>query len=300
MATPTPAQLEARLKYFVPRLNASVARLEKHAAALAAATVRPLPKKRWFAALLRARDALEYHANGDLRGLVVDASRFPYARKRLVVARYYKEGKRYSGEAEDDANEAQRRLDEVDSERGERFALQLDAIEQRKTSCADAVKRSMKEALEILGRDSALELEYPREELRHGTTRLKRGDDLTGPEEFSQPPVKRGNTSAAPVKRGRLRRNIAASDSSEEEEEGIDAVKRKTGHDPDQLAKGSEEMFAEHTEGEVIQESSKEEVDLSKLEENEDWEALVKAARKQLSEDPINCGRALGRALSNL
>ena len=34
MANPTPAQLEARLKYFVPRLNASVARLEKHAAAL--------------------------------------------------------------------------------------------------------------------------------------------------------------------------------------------------------------------------------------------------------------------------
>ena len=128
----------------------------------------------------------------------------------------------------------------------------------------------MSEALEILGRDSALELEYPREELRHGTSKLKRGDDLTGPEEFSQPPVKRGNTSAAPVKRGRLRRNIAASDSSDEEEEGIDAVKRKTGHDPDQLAKGSEEMFAEHTEGEVIQETSKEVVDLSKLEENED------------------------------
>ena len=52
----------------------------------------------------------------------------------------------------------------------ERFALQLDAIEQRKTSCADAMKRSMKEALEILGRDSALELEYPREELRHVST----------------------------------------------------------------------------------------------------------------------------------
>ncbi len=299
MANPTPAQLEARLKYFVPRLNASVARLEKHAAALAAATVRPLPKKRWFAALLRARDALEYHANGDLRGLVVDASRFPYARKRLVVARYYKEGKRYSGEAEDDANEAQRRLDEVDSERGERFALQLDAIEQRKTSCADAMKRSMKEALEILGRDSALELEYPREELRHGSTKLKRGDDLTGPEEFSQPPVKRGNSSTAPVKRGRLRRNVAASDSSDEEE-GIDAVKRRTGHDPQQLAKGSEEMFAEHTEGEVVPEESKEEVDLAALEENEDWEALAKAARKQLSDDPINCGRALGRALSSL
>ena len=211
MATPTPAQLEARLKYFVPRLNASVARLEKHAAALAAATVRPLPKKRWFAALLRARDALEYHANGDLRGLVVDASRFPYARKRLVVARYYKEGKRYSGEAEDDANEAQRRLEESNVD-AERFALQLDAIEQRKTSCADALKRSTNEALEILGRDSALSLEYPREELRHGSTRLKRGDDLTGPEEFSQPPVKRGNASAAPVKRGRLRRNVAASD----------------------------------------------------------------------------------------
>ena len=95
----------------------------------AAATVRPLPKKRWFAALLRARDALEYHANGDLRGLVVDASRFPYARKRLVVARYYKEGKRYSGEAEDDANEAQRRLEESNVD-AERFALQLDAIER--------------------------------------------------------------------------------------------------------------------------------------------------------------------------
>ena len=162
------------------------------------------------------------------------------------------------------------------------------------------MKRSMKEALEILGRDSALELEYPREELRHGTSKLKRGDDLTGPEEFSQPPVKRGNTSAAPVKRGRLRRNIAASDSSDDEE-GIDAVKRKTGHDPDQLAKGSEEMFAEHTEGEVVVESkAEEEVDLAALEENEDWEALVKAARKQLSDDPINCGRALGRALSSL
>ena len=45
MANPTPAQLEARLKYFVPRLNASVARLEKpRGGALAAATVRPLPK----------------------------------------------------------------------------------------------------------------------------------------------------------------------------------------------------------------------------------------------------------------
>ena len=50
----------------------------------------------------------------------------------------------------------------------------------------------------------------------------------------------------------------------------------------------------------MIQETSKEVVDLSKLEENEDWEALVKAARKQLSDDPINGGRALGRALSNL
>ena len=48
----------------------------------------------------------------------------------------------------------------------------------------------MREALEILGRDSALELEYPREELRHGSTKLKRGDDLTGPEEFLPPPVK--------------------------------------------------------------------------------------------------------------
>ena len=47
-------------------------------------------------------------------------------------------------------------------------------------------------------------------------------------------------------------------------------------------------MFAEHTEGEVIQESSKEAVDLSKLEEHEDWEALVRKRRKQLSEDPIN------------
>ena len=73
---PTPAQLEARLKYFVPRLNASVARLEKHDLLLSEGAAR-LPKKRWFAALLRARDALEYHANGDLRGLIAyDASRF--------------------------------------------------------------------------------------------------------------------------------------------------------------------------------------------------------------------------------
>ena len=175
----------------------------------------------------------------------------------------------------------------------ERFALQLDAIEQRKTSCADAMKRSMKEALEILGRDSALELEYPREELRAWHVQVKTRRRPDGPRgKFSQPPVKRGNSSTAPVKRGRLRRNIAASDSSDDEGGHRRAIKRKTGHDPDQLAKGSEEMFAEHTEGEVVNdESSKEVVDLSKLEENEDWATLVKAA-PQLSDDPINCGRA--------
>ena len=95
MATPTPAQLEAPTEILRAAPQRQRRTIRKARGGARGATVRPLPKKRWFAALLRARDALEYHANGDLRGLVVDASRFPYARKRLVVARYYKEGKRY-------------------------------------------------------------------------------------------------------------------------------------------------------------------------------------------------------------
>ena len=288
MATPTPQQLEARLAYFVPRLAASAARLEARAAALAAATLRPLPKKRWFAALLRARDALELHANGDLRQLNVDMSRLPYSAKRLVVARYYKDGKRYSGESEDDANEAQRRLEAFD--RGDRFELQLDAIEQRKRAAADVIKRSQAKALEILGRDSSLETEYPREELRHGTTRLKRGDDLGGAEVFSE---------ALPA-RGRLRRHTAR-DASDSDGEGIDALKRRTGHDPDKLARGAAALLEEDAPCEVVRPDIVDvDVDLEALEERGDWAALERAARGCLHADPVDAGRALGRALGHL
>ena len=123
-------------------------------------------------------------------------------------------------------------------------------------------------------------------------TKLKRGDDLTGPGSSSHYRPGRGEfLDRSPSSEVRLRRNIAASDSSDE-----DWHRRRwatSGPRPRSISRGAgEEMFAEHTEGEVIQETSKEVVDLSKLEENEDWEALVKAARKQLSDDPINADRA--------
>ena len=144
---PTQGQLEARLEYFVPKLTSSVAHLEARAAELAVSTERPLPKKRWFAALLRARDALAYHANGDLRQMRIPARQLPYARRRLTNAGYYKAGKSYSGESEDDANEALRRLEGLGE--GERFALHLDAIDQRKQRAAEAIRRSQDEVAPV-------------------------------------------------------------------------------------------------------------------------------------------------------
>ena len=103
--------LERRLAYYLPRLEATMAAAESAVAELERAREGFAPA-RWFGAYLAAQDALALHVTGEVRGAAT-LENFKYRDARLVEARYYSDAKTYSGEAEDDANEALRRLAKV-------------------------------------------------------------------------------------------------------------------------------------------------------------------------------------------
>lgn len=280
--------LERRLAYYLPRLEATMAAAESAVAELERAREGFAPA-RWFGAYLAAQDALALHVTGEVRGAAT-LENFEYRDARLVEARYYSDAKTYSGEAEDDANEALRRLAKVLDEQPskqlrrtvERLGLALDGLLARKDDVARGLKRSEAFAVAALGRGASCASLYPREELRGpGSLRWRRGDALDG--------------GPAP---GRLKRRRRESDSSDDDlfEGDLGALKSAAGADAAALAssrdRADDEAARAVDEPERAargqEEDGDEYADFERLEAAGDWATCADVA-----------GRALGRALAD-
>ncbi|KAH8045248.1 hypothetical protein JL722_14313 [Aureococcus anophagefferens] len=128
--------LERRLAYYLPRLEATMAAAESAVAELERAREGFAPA-RWFGAYLAAQDALALHVTGEVRGAAT-LENFKYRDARLVEARYYS-AKTYSARP-GRLNEALRRLAKVLDEQPskqlrrivERLGLALDGLLARK------------------------------------------------------------------------------------------------------------------------------------------------------------------------
>ena len=280
--------LERRLAYYLPRLEATMAAAESAVAELERAQESFAPA-RWFGAYLAAQDALALHVTGEVRGAAT-LENFKYRDARLVEARYYSDAKTYSGEAEDDANEALRRLAKVLDEQPskqlrrtvERLGLALDGLLARKDDVARGLKRSEAFAVAALGRGASCASLYPREELRGpGSLRWRRGDALDG--------------GPAP---GRLKRRRRDSDSSDDDlfEGDLGALKSAAGADAAALASSRDR--ADDEAARAVDEPERaarrgddggdEYADFERLEAAGDWATCADVA-----------GRALGRALAD-
>lgn len=293
----------ARMEVTLEQMETSVDALKAATNALCGAVNRRVKTQRvrlfgvaWLRAYVAASDLLARHVTGELRDDLSKRRCFRYQASRLVRGDYYSVSKLYSGEAEDDANEALRQL------RGlrpvERLEARFDWLGSRREAVQQALRNCEQATTAALR--ASFTRDFPSETLR--------GPDFT---------LSRSDLAHAENGGGRLRKKRKRdSDSSCED---VAAVKRRAGLSPERLSRAAEvfegeegarpNFDAQPREQPKVQREDEDELVAEAAEAAGDWHMLEVVARRRLRhaieeelpiEQAVARRRCLARALSRL
>lgn len=270
--------LVERLSYTLDRMEATLEAAEASVRSLREAT-KNLEKRRvgslateWFRAYTKASDALARHVTGEIRDESSSRRHYKYQASRLVRCDYYNENKVYTGEAEDDANEALRLLGRASS-----FDVRFDSLGTRRECVQEALRHCERDMAIAL--NATFKREFPSEELRapdYFGGSLTRKNDSVGEERR--------------LKKKKKRRLV------EIVEESVAVVKRDAGLAPERLAGAADALEAEEGARPTFddgmkkgrnptrEEEEKEDELIAAMEAEGDWLSLEEAARRRLRE----------------